>query len=279
MTSLGTPDGDENPVAQGQGAVDYEQRLTDFEQRLADFEQRLMAEAKASFDELEARYRADINEILAKREENQALQEEERALRDELEDLLRKKVSRLEAKLEAVSPGWGIPAEVEGPFREGLGHAAECRVSELRDVLDRLTEEQIVAVVGLCGAATVYLVIKALDFAWPTEQGLRWFAEKTAEGDTRYADLGVTPESVYDFLSQRLQGAKPAASDPLAFLAVPFLITVSAYGVFWPEGRSLADFIDEFEDAYEKAAMLNSDVLAALMVRARTPHVDQTPAG
>lgn len=132
----------------------------------------------------------------------------------------------------------------------------------------------------------MYLAVKALSFGWPTEQGMRWFAEKTAEGGTRYEDLGITRESVYQFLSQCWRGAVPAPGvfgdledDPFVCVAAPFFVVVSAHDVFLSEGQSLGDFIDEFEDAYEKARMLDSHVLAALMARVGAPCVEQAPAG
>ena len=181
-------------------------------------------------------------------------------------------------------PSWRIPAEVEKPFRDALDHAAKRRVSELHDMLFRLPEEHLAAAVGLCGFVTAYTAIDVVERRWPTDAGLRRMAEKMVEGGNRDEQFGVTEQNVYLWASQCALGFKPYAevfgdrfNDPYKFLAAPFFLTVNVLATFVPEGQTIWEFLELIEDAYEKAWLLDLNLLPALMVRARIPQPQQAP--
>jgi hypothetical protein len=179
---------------------------------------------------------------------------------------------------------WGMPVEIEKPFRDALDHAAKRRVSELHSMLERLTEEQLAGAVGLCGFVTAYTAIHVVSGRWPTDAGLHRMAEKTVEGGSRDEDVGVTEQNVYLFVSQCALGFKPYAEvfgdifdDPHEFFAVPFFLTVNVLAAFVPNGQTIWEFLEVIEDAYEKAWLLDLNLLPALMVRARMPQPEQAP--
>jgi hypothetical protein len=104
------------------------------------------------------------------------------------------------------------------------------------------------------------------------------------EGGTSYEEFGVTERNVYLFVSHCALGFKPYAEvfgdifdDPREFFAVPFFLTVSVLATFVPKEQTIWEFLEAIEDAYEKAWLLDLNLLPALMVRARMPQLDQIP--
>jgi hypothetical protein len=181
-------------------------------------------------------------------------------------------------------PSWRIPAEVEKPFREALDHASKRRISELHSMLERLPEEQLAEAVGLCGFMTAYTAIDVVERRWPTDAGLRRMAQGITEGENRDEQFGVTEQNLYLWLSQCALGFRAYAEvfgnlfdDPYKFLAAPFFFTVNVLIRFRPEETPVGDFLDMIEDAYEKAWLLDLNLLPALMVRARMPQPVQAP--
>lgn len=174
--------------------------------------------------------------------------------------------------------GWRLPKELEEPFREALDHASKRRTAELRALRERMTSAQIDTAVSLCGLVAAYTAVNTVSRRWPTDDGLRLMAEKTVEGGNRDEQSGVTAENMYRFLSECALGFKPFAEvfggtfqDPDEFFAAPFFLTVNLIATFLPQGSSLGEFLDVIEDAYEKAWLLDLNLLPALMVRARMP--------
>lgn len=183
-----------------------------------------------------------------------------------------------------MSPGWRLPQEIEKPFRDALDHAAKGRVNELHDLLRSLTEEQIASAISLCGFATAYTAIDVVERRWPTDAGLRQMAAKTVEGDNPAERFGVTEQNVYLFVSQVALGFKPYVevfgsvfADPAELFAAPFFITVDVLASFVPKGQTIWEFLELIEDSFEKAWLLDLNLLPALMVRARIPQPEQTP--
>jgi hypothetical protein len=177
-----------------------------------------------------------------------------------------------------------FPKEFEEPFRDALDHAAKRRTAELRVLRERLTAQQVEATVGLCGLAAAYTAINAVGRKWPTDSGLRLMAKKTVEDGNRDEQSGVTEQNMYLFLSECALGFKPFAKvfagvfeDPDEFFAAPFFLTINLLATFLPEGQTVWEFLDVIEDAYEKAWLLDLNLLPALMVRARMPQPEQTP--
>jgi hypothetical protein len=182
-----------------------------------------------------------------------------------------------------MSESWRIPAGVEETFREALDHAGKGRVSELHAMPGHLSTEQIDGSVGLCGLVAAYTAIDVVERRWPTDAGVRRMAKKTAESG-RDAQRGVTQENVYRFLSKCALGFKPFAEvfgdsfeDPREFFAAPFFMTVDLLATFTPDGQTIWEFLDVIEDAYEKAWLLDLNLLPALMVRARMQQKPQAP--
>ncbi|MBO0804206.1 MAG: hypothetical protein J2P25_14170 [Nocardiopsaceae bacterium] len=173
---------------------------------------------------------------------------------------------------------WRLPREFEEPFRDALDHAAKRRIGELRALLQGLTDQQTDVAVNMCGFVCAYTAINTVSRRWPTDGGLRLMAEKATEGTGRDAPYGVTEQNVYLFLSKCALGFKTypevfadAFDDPDVFLSAPFHITVNLLGTFVPKDKTIWEFLDVIEDAYEKAWLLDLNLLPALMVRARMP--------
>jgi hypothetical protein len=179
-------------------------------------------------------------------------------------------------------PSWRIPAEAEESFREALNLASTRRVSELHIMLERLPEEQLAGIVGLCGFVTAYTAIDVVERRWPTDAGLHRMAQGITEGENRDEQFGVTEQNLYLWLSQCALGFRAYAEvfgdlfdDPYKFLAAPFFFTVNVLIRFRPKETPIGDFLDMIEDAYEKAWLLDLNLLPALMVRARMPQPQQ----
>lgn len=183
-----------------------------------------------------------------------------------------------------MNPSWRISEEIEKPFREALNHASKRRVSELHDLLTRLTDEQVAGAIGLCGLMSAYTAINVVERRWPTDAGLRRMAERITDGENRDEQFGVTERNMYLWLSQCALGFKAYADvfddlfhDPYEFLAAPFFFTVNLLIRFRPKEISFGGFLNMIEDAYEGAWLLDLNLLPALMVRAQMPQPEQAP--
>ena len=181
-------------------------------------------------------------------------------------------------------PSWRIPEKSEETFREALNQASMRRVSELHSMLERLPEEQLAGIVGLCGLVSAYTAIDVVGRRWPTDAGLRQMAQGIAEGENSDEQFGVTEQNVYLWLSQCALGFRAYAEvfgdlfdDPYKFLAAPFFFTINVLARFRPKETPIGDFLNVIEDAYEKAWLLDLNLLPALMVRARIPQPQQAP--
>jgi hypothetical protein len=179
-------------------------------------------------------------------------------------------------------PSWRIPEELEKAFRDALNHASKRRVSELHSMLEQFTPEQLGITIGLCGLVSAYTVINAVDRRWPTDAGLRHTAKIITEGENRDEQCGVTEQNVYLWLSECTFGFKAYVEifdgvfdDPHEFAAAPFFFTINLIAWFRPKGTSVSDFLNLVETAYERAWLLDLNLLPALMVRARMPQPEQ----
>jgi hypothetical protein len=173
------------------------------------------------------------------------------------------------------------PREFEEPFRDALDHAAKHRINELNDLLDSPPEQQIDVAVNMCGFVAAFTAIDVVQRKWPTDAGLRRMAQKVAQAkvDEPY---GVTEQNVYLFLSRCALGFEPYGNvfgdviqDPGTLRAAPFFFATDMLATFVPEGQTIWQFLDLIEDAYEKAWLLDLNLLPALMVRARMPQPEQ----
>ena len=177
-----------------------------------------------------------------------------------------------------MNPSSRIPAEVEEPFRDALDHAAKRSVSELYSLLDELPEDRLVGVAGLCGLVSAYAAIDVVERRWPTDASLRRMATRAVEGNNPDEQYGITEENLYLWLSRCALGFNAYAEvfkdrfdDPRKFLAAPFFFTINVLATFAPKGKTIWDFLELIESAYEKAWLLDLNLLPALMVRARMP--------
>jgi hypothetical protein len=182
-----------------------------------------------------------------------------------------------------MSDNWRLPREIEEQFRDALDHAAKRRADELRSLLRRMVDgNQIDAAVQLCGLVAAYTAINTVSRRWPTDSGLRLMAEKIVQADDE--PHGVTEQNVYLFLSRCALGSESFADvfgdafdDADKFIAAPFFLTADMLATFVPKGQTIWEFLDVIEDAYEKAWLLDLNLLPALMVRARMPQPEQAP--
>ncbi|MBO0803557.1 MAG: hypothetical protein J2P25_10860 [Nocardiopsaceae bacterium] len=181
---------------------------------------------------------------------------------------------------------WRLPRKYEKPFRDALNHAGHKRVDELRAMLVEMTDQQVGAAIQLCGLVAAYTVIDVVGRKWPTDKGLRMMAEKTAESAGANAWHGVTTQNLYLFMSKCALGFEDLAEvlgsvfeDSNDLLMAPFFFTIQLLGTFGPTEQSVAEFLDIIEDAYEKAWLLDLNLLPALMVRARMPQPEGASDG
>lgn len=175
-------------------------------------------------------------------------------------------------------PSWKLPPETEEPFRDALDHAVKRRVSDLHAMLQELSQEQLEGAAGLCGLVSAYTAIDVAKRNWPSDAQIRRMAQGITEGENRDKQYGVTEQNLYLWLSQCALGFKDYADvfdaifeDPREFLAAPFFFTANLLAGFVPQGKTIWEFLEQIESAYETALLLDLNLLPALMVRARMP--------
>lgn len=180
-----------------------------------------------------------------------------------------------------MNANWILPRKFEEPFREALGHAGKRRTTELRSLLGRMEEQQLDVAANMCSFVAAYTAINVVSGRWPTDSGLRLMAEKTVQGFEADAQFGVTEQNVYLFLSRCALGFEPfpdvfgdVFTTPEEMVAAPFFLTIDLLATFAPKEQTLWEFLDVIEDAYEKAWLLDLNLLPALMVRSRMPKPD-----
>lgn len=177
-----------------------------------------------------------------------------------------------------MNQSWTIAEEIEKPFREALNYASKRRATDLHALLAGLTEAQVAGAIGLCGFVSAYTAIDVVSRKWPSEEGLRLIADRVVMGNEADGQFGVTKDNLYRYLSQCALGFKSypdvfgdVFTDPHELLSAPFFFTINLVAKAMPEGTSVGDFLDQIEDAYEKAWLLDLNLLPAFMVRARMP--------
>lgn len=180
------------------------------------------------------------------------------------------------------NPPWKLSEEIEKPFRHALDRAAKGKPDEVRELLHGMTDEQIAGCLTMSGWVAAYTAINAVSRRWPTDHGLHVLAQKVVEGGNRDEAQGVTEENVYKYVSEVALQCKSYADvfdgvfeDPGESLSAPLFIAVNVLTTFLPKDKTIWEFLDQIETAYEAAYLVDLNVLPALMVRARMPQPEQ----
>lgn len=91
--------------------------------------------------------------------------------------------------------------EFEEPFRKALGHAARAESTELENLLENLTNDQVLTAIGLCAFVAGYAAIDVVGREWPSEVNMRKIANGTVKG-ANAQKLGLSDQDVYDFITR-----------------------------------------------------------------------------
>lgn len=179
------------------------------------------------------------------------------------------------------NPPWRIHEEIEKPFRDALDCAAKRKIPELHEMLSQMTDMQMASTIGLSNWVAAYTAIDVVERRWPTDAALRRMAQKVTQGANRDEQYGVTEENVYKYVSQVALQQEPydevfegVFEDPYDFLCAPIFFTVNMLAAFTPKDKSIWEFLEQIETAFEAAFLVDLNVLPALMIRARMPVPD-----
>ena len=165
-----------------------------------------------------------------------------------------------------------IGAETEKLFRDALGHGARVELDDLDQVLDSMSDKQLLDSAELCRVTTSYAVIYICGRNWPDEENRRGIAETAATYGTLAKKRGLTVQEAYDFVTRvciRLEPPHLVFPDGHTALRVAFLTTVGILVAYRPEGKHWWEWLDGIENALEIAWAADLDLLPALMVRSR----------
>jgi len=164
-----------------------------------------------------------------------------------------------------------ISPDIEKPFRDALEHAIRNEFEEMREILSRLTEEQIAYCLSLCVHVSGYVAIDVCGRQWPDEDNLRGIAEATTE--TSYARaFGLKAQDSYDYVKRVALRAEPLDKvfpSPEDAATLSFVITGHLLGGFHLPNEKWWEYLNRIEEAYEVAQTANLDLLPALMLRSR----------
>jgi len=164
-----------------------------------------------------------------------------------------------------------ISPDIEKPFRKALGHAIRNEFEEMRQVLLRLSEEQIAYCLSLCVHVSGYVAIDVCGRQWPDEDNLRRLAQATTK--TSYAQaFGLKAEDSYAFVKRVALGFEPLDKvfpSPEDAATLSFVITGHLLGVFHLADEEWWEFLNRIEEAHEAAQATDLDLLPALMLRSR----------
>ena len=164
-----------------------------------------------------------------------------------------------------------ISPDVEKPFRKALGHAVRNEFEEMRQVLLRLTDEQVVSCLALCTLVSGYVAIDACGRQWPDEDNLRRIAEETTTA-TKAREFGLKAEDSYAYVKrvalrgEPLDKVIPSLEDAAT---LSFVITGHLLVAFGPAAEDWWEYLSKIEEAYEVSQSADLDLLPALMLRSR----------
>jgi hypothetical protein len=161
-----------------------------------------------------------------------------------------------------------INPKIEAPTREMLDHAIKHQLEDLSALIVAKGDKVLVGAVNLCTFAAAYIAIDVSGMRWPSEVVLRKIAHNASQSAAR---LPVTEDHIFEFLSRVALG-KEMLDDvfsPGGAGVVPIYATASMLLTFFPEGKHWFEYLDQIWNAAEVAARISTDVLPALMIRAR----------
>jgi hypothetical protein len=164
-----------------------------------------------------------------------------------------------------------ISTDVEKPFRDALGHAIRNEFEEMRQVLLRLSEEQIASCLSLCIHVSGHIAIDVCGRQWPNEANLHVIAE-AATKSTFARQFGLKAEDSYAFVKQVVLGFEPLDKvfpSPERAAMLSFVITGHLLAAFGRGDEDWWEYLNKIEESYEAAQVADLDLLPALMLRAR----------
>ena len=172
-----------------------------------------------------------------------------------------------------------ISPDIEKPFRDAVAHAMRNEHEEMREVLSRLTEEQIASCLSLCVHVSGYVAIDACGRQWPDEDNLRRIAEETTTA-TKAREFGLNAQDSYDYVKRVALRAEPldrVFPSPEDAATLSFVITGHLLVAFGPATEHWWEYLNRIEEAYEAAQATDLDLLPALILRARRLTSSSTP--
>jgi hypothetical protein len=164
-----------------------------------------------------------------------------------------------------------ISPDIEKPFRKALGHAIRNEFEEMRQVLIRLSEEQIAYCLSLCVHVSGYIAIDVCGRQWPNEVNLHVIAEAATES-TFARQSGLKAEDSYAFVKRVALGFESLDKvfpSPEGAAILSFAITGHLLAAFGREDEDWWEYLNKIEEVYEVAQAADLDLLPALMLRSR----------
>ena len=164
-----------------------------------------------------------------------------------------------------------VSPDIEKPFRKALGHAIRNEHEEMREVLLRLTDEQIASCLGLCAFVSGYVAIDVCGRQWPNEANLHVIAEATTKS-TFAREFGLKAQDSYAYVKRVALQAEPLDEvfpTPEDAGTLSFVITGHLLVAFGPAAEEWWEFLNRIEAAFEVAQAADLDLLPALMLRSR----------
>ncbi len=161
--------------------------------------------------------------------------------------------------------------DTEKPFRDALGHAIRNEFEEMRQVLLRLSEEQIAYCLSLCVHVSGYIAIDVCGRQWPNEVNLHVIAE-AATKSTFARQFGLKAKDSYAFVKRVALGFEPLDKvfpSPEDAATLSFVITGHLLAAFGRGDEDWWEYLNRIEEVYEVAQATDLDLLPALMLRSR----------
>jgi hypothetical protein len=168
-------------------------------------------------------------------------------------------------EIERIFPG------LEKPFRQALGHAMRNEIEDMRRTLAELSQEQVMACLGLCLFVAGYVAIEVCGRLWPDEDNLRKIAERTTKS-TNAREFGLKAENAYAYLKRaalRLEPLDDVFPSMENAVTLSFVITGHIVTAYCPADMEWWEYLNKIEDILEASEAADLGLLPALMLRSR----------